>query len=330
LKGEEKEDVKLHEYCKLSLYNPSGAWSARTVKALIAPGLCSPIILGLPFLERNKIVVDHELRTAISKIGNFDLLNPTPPTPPHPPKLRLREVFCKVVADCKIMVNDLKKVCEKRKRQVDSRSEKIKPLDIIGAIRQCVECLASQDALRLRGEAIKAEFRAVFEPIPHLNELPTDVYCRIQLKDASQRIQTHSYSTPRKYRDAWSTLIQEHLDAGRIRPSNSAHASPAFLVLKSDPTVLPRWVNDYHALNANTVIDSHPLPRIDDILADCGKGKIWSKMDMTNSFFQTRVHPDDVHLTAVTTPKGLYEWLAMPMGLRNSPPIHQCRVGGAL
>jgi hypothetical protein len=275
-------------------------------------------------------VVDHELCTTVSKLGDFDLLNPKAPSPPQPPKPKLREVFRKVTADRKTMVKDLKKVCQERKKLVDAVSERIKLLDIVGAVRQRIECLASQEALRLRGEAIKMEFKAVFEPIPHLNELPTDVYCRIQLKDASQRIQTRSYSMPRKYRDAWATLIQEHLDAGRIRPSNSAHASPAFLVPKADPTVLPRWVNDYRALNANTVVDSHPLPRIDDILADCGKGEIWSKMDMTNSFFQTRVHPDDVHLTAVTTPMGLYEWLAMPMGLRNSPPIHQRRVGGAL
>jgi hypothetical protein len=80
-------------------------------------------------------------------------------------------------------------------------------------------------------------------------------------------------------------------------------------------------------LNSNTVLDSHPLPRIDDILADCAKGQIWSKIDMTNSFFQTQVHPDDIHLTA---PFGLYEWLAMPMGLRNSPPIHQRRMTAAL
>ena len=125
-------------------------------------------------------------------------------------------------------------------------------------------------------------------------------------------------------------MIQQHLNAGRIRPSNSPHASPAFLVPKTDPVVLPRWVNDYRVLNANTVLDAHLLPRVDDILADCAKGKIWSKLDMTNSFFQTRVHLDDVHLTAVTTPFGLYEWLAMPMGLRNSPPIHQRRMTAAL
>ena len=51
---------------------------------------------------------------------------------------------------------------------------------------------------------------------------------------------------------------------------------------------------------------------------------------MTNSFFQMRVHPDNIHLTAVTTPLGLYELLAMPMGLCNSPVIHQRCMTAAL
>ena len=51
---------------------------------------------------------------------------------------------------------------------------------------------------------------------------------------------------------------------------------------------------------------------------------------MTNSFFQTRVHPDDIHLTTITTPFGLYEWTVMPQGLKNAPPIHQLRMNAAL
>ena len=42
------------------------------------------------------------------------------------------------------------------------------------------------------------------------------------------------------------------------------------------------------------------------------------------------MHPDDVHLTAVNTPWGLYEWLVMPMGIKNAPSIHQRRVTTAL
>ena len=63
----------------------------------------------------------------------------------------------------------------------------------------------------------------------------------------------------------------------------------------------PHWVNNYHMLNSNTILGSYPLPHVDNILANCVKGKIWSQLDMTNSFFQTHIHPDDIHLTAITT-----------------------------
>ena len=51
---------------------------------------------------------------------------------------------------------------------------------------------------------------------------------------------------------------------------------------------------------------------------------------MTNSFQQTRVHPDNIHLTAVQTPWGLYEWTVMPQGGCNAPSTHQHRMTEAL
>ena len=91
--------------------------------------------------------------------------------------------------------------------------------------------------------------------------------------------------------------------------------SLAFIIPKKDPAAKPRWVNDYCQLNTNTIIDSHPLPCIDDILADFAKGKIWVTIDMTDSFFQTKMHLDDIALTMVSTPFDLYKWTVMQMGL---------------
>lgn len=51
---------------------------------------------------------------------------------------------------------------------------------------------------------------------------------------------------------------------------------------------------------------------------------------MTNSFFQTRMHPDDIQYTAVMTPRGAFEWMVMPMGFKNSPPTHQRCMNQAL
>lgn len=78
------------------------------------------------------------------------------------------------------------------------------------------------------------------------------------------------------------------------------------------------------------VPDNYLLPHIDDILADCTKGKIWGKIDMTNSSFQMLVHPDNIRYTATLTPFGLCEWVVMPMGMQNSPTTHQQRVTLAL
>ncbi|KAF8237394.1 hypothetical protein L208DRAFT_1516766, partial [Tricholoma matsutake] len=126
------------------------------------------------------------------------------------------------------------------------------------------------DQLEKLGSDIKESYADIFKPIPHVDEMPSLVLYKINLKDASKTITMRSYSCPRKFWEAWSTLIQRHLDAGCIRPSSLTHASPAFLVPKVDTTNLPHWVNNYHQLNSNTVTDLHPLPRVDDILADAG------------------------------------------------------------
>ena len=91
-----------------------------------------------------------------------------------------------------------------------------------------------------------------------------------------------------------------------------------------------RYTPGIPVLIPNTVPDNHPLLHIDEILRDCAKGKIFGKMDMTNSFFQTCVHPNDVHLMANLPPFGLYEWTVMPMGVQNAPAFHQHCMTAAL
>ena len=170
----------------------------------------------------------------------------------------------------------------------------MKPEQFCLTVKTQIVTLTCKDKLCNLNAEFKEMFHNRFDEIPHTNRLPTTVYHRLPMKDTQARITCQGYSTPRKYKDAWDTLIKEHLDTGRIQPSNSPYLSLVFMVSKPDRSVLPRWANDYHQINTNTMTDSYPLPRIDNILADCAKGKIWGKLDMTNSFFQTQMHPDNI------------------------------------
>ncbi|CAB0035887.1 unnamed protein product [Trichogramma brassicae] len=110
------------------------------------------------------------------------------------------------------------------------------------------------------------------------------------------------------------------LDRGIIRPSSSQWASPLHLVPKPGNTW--RITGDYRLLNARTQPDRHPLPIIEDLLQE-SVGKVFSVVDLYKAFYQIPVAEEDISKTAVTTPFGLFEFVGMPLGLRNSAQTFQ-------
>lgn len=326
--------ITLHEFVFISPISKHNSFVSRPVKALIAPHLCSKLLLGLPFLVANQLVIDASLGTVISKINSLNLLSTDScPKPKHLFQTKSSSTcqLAHVLSCKKKLFNELLLHCNSWKRKLDQQGNCVQAqYNIIGVIKDRIETLNTLDNFRHLDQEFRDSFAPVFLPIPHALELPTQVTARIKLKEAFDTFKTRSYSCPHRYREAWQTLVNEHLQAGRIRPSSSSIASPAFLISKTDKLALPQWVNDYRKLNKRTIADVFPLLRCDDILKDCAQGRLLATLDMTNTFFQTPMHPDDVHLTAVTTPIGLYEWLVMPMGLRNAPAIQQRRLTAAL
>ena len=177
--------------------------------------------------------------------------------------------------------------------------------NFIGAIKTQIVKLAELDCLNKLDERFKKLFHDVFpSDIPHIMNLPSDVVHHIEVLPGSKFATSRPYSCPWKYYNSWKTLIDQHLAAGWIRPSSSSYSSSSFIIPKADPSVLPCRVVNYQHLNKVTIPDAFPLPRIDNILTDCAKSKIWGKIDMTNLFFQILVHPNHVKYTATLTPFG--------------------------
>jgi hypothetical protein len=164
---------------------------------------------------------------------------------------------------------------------------------------------------------VVCEFPDVFPD--DLPELPPDhdVEFKIELLPITTPISRRPYRMPPNELAELKVQLNELLKKGLIRPSSSPWGCPAIFVKMKDQSL---WMYvDYRPLNAVTVKNKYPLPRIDNLFAQLSKAKVFSKIDMRFCYHQIKIHPEDVPKTAFSTRYGLYEYLVMSFGLTNAP-----------
>ena len=120
--------------------------------------------------------------------------------------------------------------------------------------------------------------------------------------------------------------VREHLklmlDAGVVQLSNSPWCNAVVLVRKKDGSL--HFCIDFRRLNALTVKDSHPLPRICETLESLAGAAHYSTFDLNSGFWQVPMDEESKQYTAFTLGSmGLYECESVPFRLCNAPPTFQ-------
>jgi hypothetical protein len=87
-------------------------------------------------------------------------------------------------------------------------------------------------------------------------------------------------------------------------------------VKKKDESL--RLCVDYRSLNAVTIKNKYPLPRIDILFNQLAGARVFSKINLRSRYHQIKIHPSDISKTAFSTRYGLYEYLVMSFGLTNA------------
>jgi hypothetical protein len=76
---------------------------------------------------------------------------------------------------------------------------------------------------------------------------------------------------------------------------------------------------NYRRLNAVTIKNKYPLPRIDILFDQLLGAQVFSKIDLRSGYHQIKICAEDIPKTTFTTRYGLFIYLVMSFGLMNAP-----------
>jgi hypothetical protein len=178
-------------------------------------------------------------------------------------------------------------------------------------------CVYAITDLKVKDIPVVCEYPDVFpDDLPGMPP-DRDIEFIIELQPGTAPISKRPYHMPPNELAELKIQLQDLLDKGFIRPSASPWGCPALFVKKKDNSL--RLCVDYRPLNAVTVKNKYPLPRIDILFDQLAGAKVFSKIDLRSAYHQIKIKPCDIPKTAFSTRYGLYEYLVMSFGLTNAP-----------
>ena len=137
------------------------------------------------------------------------------------------------------------------------------------------------------------------------------------MKDPTKLLREPTFKAPQALMPKFKAWIDKQLRAGILQRSPVPGGASMFLEAKPDGRIRP--LVDLHIGNDNTVADHSQIPNQQTILQAVAKGKYRSKINLSDAYFQTRVHPDDVKYNTIKTPFGGFTSQVMMQGDMYAP-----------
>ena len=173
---------------------------------------------------------------------------------------------------------------------------------------------------------VKTKFPKVFSGLGTLGEEYT-----ICLKEDAR---PHALHTPRNIPLPLRDKVHEELDRmeemGVISKVNDPIPWCAGMVVVPKKSGAVRICVDLKALNESVLRETHPIPKVDDTLAQLTGAAVFSKLDANSGFWQIPLSDESKLLTTFITPFGRYAFNKLPFGISSAPELFQKRMSKIL
>ena len=126
--------------------------------------------------------------------------------------------------------------------------------------------------------------------------------------------------TPHKS-EAYRKEIEMLMEYDMIETSKSPWAFGVVMVKTKGGQL--RFCCDFNYLNAVTIKDAYPIPRIDKSLFKLGHAKFFKTLYLSSAFWQVPLRKQDRQKTGFACEQGLCQWKKMPFGLCNATATFQ-------
>lgn len=151
--------------------------------------------------------------------------------------------------------------------------------------------------------------------LTHTVELKTDVPVFVK-----------QYSVPHHYKTVMKEIALKLLKDGIIRETVSPYNFPVVLVKKKivDNKQQYRFCINFKKLNEVLKDTFYPLPKINDLFDKFKNSKVFSALDLSDSFLQIPVAEEDQEKLSFTVPEcGRFCYTRVPFGLQSSSFVFQ-------
>jgi hypothetical protein len=286
------------------------------------------VILGTPWLTACNPTIDWQRRTVtVTQNGQKLELQPTKPVSrpiDDTPIISVLEAYQELCRGGQLFLAIVRAKDDTTpdSGSLDRDSRDPSPAELKHARTEQALDNETQAKIREHVERLKREFADVMpDQLP--DELPPKraVDHKITLVPGATPPNQRYYRLSYEEQAECKRQLEDGLAKGHIRPSTSPWGSPVLFVKKKDGSY--RMCIDYRALNALTIKNRTPLPRVDDLMDQIRGAKWFTSLDLRQGYNQIRMDEESIPLTAFKTKWGLFEYTVMSFGLCNAPATFQ-------